>query len=405
MIKPHRKSRSTNYAGTSAVSLGTSQQNTPFDRKPRVLDIANTDQCAHALLDFRVSQVNATGRYDNAIYCSDGEFVELLRKKGHTIYVIKNPRNLSPIKMAICIWKTTCLLRKHRFDIIHTHTSVPGLFGRIAGFLARTEIVIHQVHGYAFHDNMNPILKWLMILAERFLSLLADRILFQNQQEINECLRRKIAPSDKLIFIGNGIQLERFRVAQTSEHNVPIIFCTARLEPVKNHMMLLKAVRILKDRNVRFVLQLAGDGSLRTRYEKWVHEQGLEKEVIFLGYRNDVRNLIANSDVCVLSSEVEGIPRSIMEAAAAGKPMVATDVVGNRDALVNGRTGFLVLLNDSVALADRIENLISDADLRCRIGRQAREYAEQNFNEKKVVELIIKIYDEELRKRQTEHAN
>ena len=371
------------------------------NRRHRVLDITNTHECARELLDYRVAQVNATERYDNAIYCSDGEFVELLRKKGHSIYVVENPRNLSPIKMAVCIWKTVRLLKRSEFDIIHTHTSVPGFFGRISGFLAGTKIVIHQVHGYTHHDNMNPLLKWSMILTERFLSLLADKILFQNQKDIDECLRRKIAPADKLVLIGNGVQLEQFQAGRASEHDLPVVFYAARFEPVKNHMMLLKAARILKDRNERFILQLAGDGYLQAQYENWVNEQGLENEVAFLGYRTDIVDLMANSDVCVLVSEAEGVPRAIMEAAASGKPIVATDVVGNRDALVEGETGFLVPLNDSVALADRIEKLLSDVDLRKQIGQQSRKYAEQNFDEKKVTELIIKVYDEQLRKKTT----
>jgi len=368
------------------------------DRKYRVLDMINTDQCARELLDHRVKQVNATKRYDNAIYCCGGEFVELLRSKGHIVYAIENPRNLSPIKMSICIWKTARLLRKYKFDIIHTHTSVPGFFGRIAGLLARTPIVIHQVHGYTHHDNMNPVLKWAMVLTERFLALLADKILFQNQKDLDECLRRRIAPLDKLVLIGNGVQLEQFRIDDMSKHDPPILFYAARFEPVKNHMMLLKTARILKDRDVRFLVKLAGDGYLRPVYEKWVQEQGLENEVIFLGYRTDVPNLIANSDVCVLVSEAEGIPRAIMEAAAAGKPVVTTDVVGNRDSLVDGKTGFLVPLNDSVALADRIESLLSDENLRRLTGKQAREYAEKNFDERRVTERILKVYDEELKK-------
>jgi glycosyltransferase involved in cell wall biosynthesis len=370
------------------------------NRKYRVLDITNTHECARELLDYRVAQLNATKRYDNAIYCSDGEFIELLRSKGHTVHVVENPRNLSPIKMSVCIWKTVSLLRKHRFDIIHTHSSVPGLFGRISGFLARTPIVIHQVHGYTHHENMNPVLKWSMILAERFLTLFADRILFQNQKDINECLRRKIAPLHKLVLIGNGVQLEQFQVNQASKQDTPSVLYAARFEPVKNHMMLLKASRILKDRDVRFVVQLAGDGYLRKQYEQWVREQGLENEVIFLGYRTDIPNLIANSDMCVLVSETEGVPRAVIEAAAAGKPIIATDVAGNRDSLVDGKTGFLVPLNDSEALADRIENLLSDSNLRSRIGQEARIYAEQNFNERKVTERIIEVYDEEIRKQQ-----
>lgn len=364
------------------------------DRKIRVLDLINTHQCARELLDNRVAQVNATGRYDNAIYCSSGEFVELLRKKGHTVYVVENPRNLSPIKMAVCIWKTTRLLRKHRFHIIHTHTSVPSLVGRLAGFLTRTPIVIHQVHGYHYHDNMNLILKWSIIIVEKFFALLTDKILFQNQADVEECLRRKIAPRRKLVLIGNGTQIDDFKTEKEVNNNPPIILYVARMEPVKNHTMLLEAACILKERNVAFKIQLAGDGELMPKYEAWVHEHGLDEHIAFLGYREDVPALIVNADVCVLVSLNEGLPRGIIEAAAGGRPMVATDVDGSRDVLVNGTTGFLVPLNDVTSLADRLEQLLSNAALRAHIGQEARKYALKHFDERVVTDRIIDVYDD-----------
>ncbi len=363
------------------------------DRKIRVLDIINTHQCARELLDHRVAQVNATGRYENAISCGSGEFVEVLRSKGHTVYVIENPRRLSPIQLIVCIWRTYRLLRTYKFDIIHTHSSVIGLTGRLAAFMARVPIVIHQVHGF-YHDELTSKFKrWIFTKAEQILSIFADKILFQNPADVEECIRQRIAPERKLVLVGNGIQIDNFKTEEEPENDPPIILYTTRMEAVKNHHMLFKAAKTLKERKVAFNIQLAGDGELMEEYEKWVRENGLDEHISFLGYREDIPALIANATVCVLLSLKEGLPRGIIEAAVSGRVMVATDVVGNRDTMIDGETGFLVPLNDAEALADKIEWLLSDAELRTRIGLQARKYALKRFDEKVVTEKIIDVYN------------
>ncbi len=175
-----------------------------------------------------------------------------------------------------------------------------------------------------------------------------------------------------------------------------MILCVARFEPIKNHIMILEAARLLKDRGVQFVLKLAGDGETRPACEAWVAEHGLTDCVRSLGYCDDVPGETARAEVCTLVSIKEGTPRAIIEAAACGRPMVATDVRGNRDGLVDGVTGYLVPLNDSAALADRIEALLSDPEQRAVIGRQARAHAEAHFNERKVTERIIDAYEQAL---------
>ena len=380
-------------AGCSDV-LSNRPNSAASEKTFRVLDMINTDKSAKELLDHRVTQINNSGIYENAIYCSSGEYVDRLRAKGHAVYVVDTPRGLSPFGILNSTWKTYRLLKKYKFDIIHTHGSVIGAIGRMAAFLARTPVVIYQVHGFHHHDAMNPVKRWLFVQIEKLFTLITDKLLFQNEADVEECLRRQIAPREKIAFVGNGIQLDSF-INNIQPNNDPkVILYVARFEPVKNHIMLLEAARILKQRGVSFTLQLIGDGELIDKYKAWVREHELENIVHFLGYRDDVPDLTAKADICVLVSIKEGIPRAIIEAAAAGRPMVATNVLGNRDALVDGTTGFLVPLNDATALADRIEQLLSDAKLRQRIGRQAREYALEHFDEKEVINRIINVYNE-----------
>lgn len=360
----------------------------------RVLDLINTDRSARELLVNRVTQVTQTGRYRNAIYCSGGDYVHRMRAAGHEVHVVDTPRGLSPLAVARAILRTYRLLRRERFDIIHTHGSVIGLIGRVAAWLARTPIVAHQVHGFHHHDAMRPGQRAIYIWVEKVLALLADRLVFQNQADVDECLRRGIAPRRKLALVGNGIQFGAFAPGPEPANDPPIILCVARFEPVKNHGLLLEAARLLAEQGVAFRLLLVGDGELRGQYEGWVREHGLAERVEFLGYRDDVPALTAAAEVCVLPSLKEGLPRAIIEAAACARPMVATNVVGNRDTIIDGVTGFLVPLDDAAAMAGRLAMLLADAGLRRRIGQAALAHARQHFDERAVTERIIALYDE-----------
>jgi len=369
-------------------------QDVALARKIRVLDMINTDQCARELLDHRVAQVNATGRYENAICCSSGEYVEKLRVKGHTVYVLDTPRRLSPIGIIVAMCKAIRLFRKERFDIVHLHGCVVGLIGRLAALIARTPYVIYQAHGFYHHEGMCTFKQWVFIKAEQLLSIFADKLLFQNPTSVDDTLDKKIAPGHKLVLIGNGIQLDVYRCDQEPDKDPPLIVYVALMEERKNHLMLFKAAAILKDRGIAFKVMLAGDGRLQPQYEKWVSDHALDEYIEFLGYREDIPDLIKRASICVLVSVLEGIPRAVIEASAAGRVVVATDVVGTRNAVKDGETGFLVPYDDFYALADKIEQLLSNEELLNRIGRQAREYACENYDERVVVERIIKVYDD-----------
>lgn len=359
-----------------------------------MLDLINTDKSAKELLERRAVQINASGRYENELCCSSGEYVERLRMAGHAVHVVDTPRGLSPVGILRAIFKTFRLLRDRKYEVVHTHGSVVGVIGRVAAWLARTRFVVHQVHGFHHHDVMGRLQQWVFIKVEWALAFISDRLLFQNQADIEECVRCWIAPRRKLVRIGNGVQLDDFAPGDEPANDPPVVLYVARFEPVKNHPLLLEAARLLHERGVRFVLRLVGDGDLRPEYERWVSAHDLAGCVEFLGYRDDVPALTSSAEVCVLISLKEGLPRALIEAAACGRPAVATDVVGNRDTVVDGKTGFLVPLGDAGALADKLEQLLTDEDLRRRIGAEAREHARQNFDERAVTDRIIAVFDE-----------
>lgn len=377
--------------GQGPESSGTARLGT--GRKLRVLDLINTDRSARELLDWRVAYVNAGGVYENAIYCGPGECAEQLRARGQRVFTIDQPRDLAPWPLWLAVWRTWRLLRREKFDIVHTHGSVIGLIGRVAAFFGGARLVVHQVHGWHHHAGMGAVKCWVFVQIERLLMLTTDKVLFQNTADIAECRRRKIAPERKVVLVGNGIQLSSFANDTVPVNRVARLLCVARFEPVKNHRQLIEAAALLRDRGVVFELLLVGDGVLRAPTEALVREHKLTEQVQFLGYRADVPALTIGADICVLTSLKEGLPRAIIEAAAAGRPMVATDVIGNRDVIVDGKTGFLVPLGDPAKLADRLQVLIAQPALRGRLGAEAREHAAQNFDERRVTERIIEVYN------------
>jgi glycosyltransferase involved in cell wall biosynthesis len=360
----------------------------------RILDFINTDLAARELLEERVTQINRDPTYVNAICCGSGEHVDWLRARGHTVQVLDIPRGLSPVRLVAAIFRATRLFRREGYHVVHVHGCLVGVIGRVAGLLARTPHVVYQAHGYHHHDHMPKLTKWFFITVERILSPLAEKHLFQNASDVDETLRRRIAPRRKLVLVGNGIQLGRFETDRAPDTDPPVVLYVARMEAVKNHPMLFRAALSLRDRGLAFKIRLAGDGELRAEYERRVAAEGLSDHVEFLGYRTDVPDLIARASVCVLTSWLEGVPRAVIEAGAAGRAVVATDVVGTRSILEDGETGYLVPYDDANALADRLFQLLTDESLRTRMGQRARRIALERYDERVVVDRIKAVYGE-----------
>ena len=206
--------------------------------------------------------------------------------------------------------------------------------------------------------------------------------------------------------MGNGIDLSHFDRRKTDEakndeprgsqtaRRQTIIVSVTRLDPIKNVGMLLRAADELRGYRSDWEIRIVGNGLCRSELERFVASRGLAPSVRFLGYRDDVPDVLAQADIAVLTSVKEGLPRGLMEPMAMGLPVVATDVKGNRQVVVEGLCGFLVPLDDHVALAQRLMLLIDDLDLRRRMGRKAYQRARESFDERNVIRSLLNIYRE-----------
>jgi glycosyltransferase involved in cell wall biosynthesis len=357
----------------------------------RVLDIVNTDHAALNFLVDRVTWINRHTEFQNHVICSTGPHLERLGLPAGTVTAMDIPRVLAPASVTRLLLRVVAHLRAHPYTIVHTHNSITGAVGRIAALLTRVPLTIHTTHGFHFHQHMGRLRRAPFVAAERWLARCCDLLLCQNKEEIDDIRRLGLRPRHGVHHVGNGINLERFRPrAALPENARPIVLCVGRLEAVKNQTMLFRALERL--RRYRPIVQLVGDGPLQAAYEAEVRRRGLAESVEFLGYRYDVPELTAAADVVVLTSVKEGIPRALMQAMAVGVPVVATDVKGSREVVVDGRTGFLVPLDDVETLTDRLGALFDSAELRRDLGAEGVEHARQHFDERRVVERLVGLY-------------
>ena len=371
----------------------------PMPGAIRIVDVINLGTSAETLLRERVLALRAKG-IDNSVVCIDGPAVPRLIAAGVPVHTVPLPRGLDPVKLVRSTLEMAAWFRQMRPDIVHTHCTVPGVVGRLAARLAGVPVVMHTVHGFWFHDASPALERMVGVGVESFVGRFTDLLLSQNHADIEQALRHRIVPRDRVRHVGNGITLARFPLAAPrAEAEVPVIVCVARFEPVKNHEQLLEAARLLMAQGVRFELRLIGGGEGQARCEALVREWGLAAHVRFLGYRDDIAQQLADSDIAVLTSRKEGIPRAALEAMAAGRPVVATRVTGTREVVRDGETGLLVGIDDAPALAAALARLLADPAERTRMGLCGREVVEAEFDEAEIVRRIERAYREALRLR------
>ena len=310
-------------------------------------------------------------------------------------------RPINPIKDLIGLLKLFKYLKKNSYDVVHTHTSKGGFIGRIAARLANVPVIIHTVHGFAFHDHSSFIELNLYINLERFASRFCDRIVTVSRYHEQVAIDRRIAPKSKIIAIPNGVDERRifpdvqrtvFR-QRLGISNEIIILATGRLSEQKGYYYLVQAMSdVIRQSEKPVMCLIAGDGELREELEIQIKQLGLEEHIRLLGFRTDVNNLLEASDIVVIPSLWEGLSIALLEAMAAGKPIISTAIPSNLE-VVNGREcALLVPCKDSNALSKEILMLIEDKDKQQTLGQKAREVFASEYSESTMLDRYIQTY-------------
>jgi glycosyltransferase involved in cell wall biosynthesis len=379
--------------------------------KPLVIHVATTDMSLELLLGPQLSAfVDAGYRVVGA--SAPGPYVGALEARGiEHLPLAHATRSMAPAEDVRAFRELVDLFRRHRPAIVHTHNPKPGVYGRVAARVARTPVIVNTVHGLFAVPGDSFGRRATVYGLERVAAAFSHAELVQNEEDL-EVLRRLRVPSERLVLLGNGIDLCRFdpdrfaadevawarRELGATEARDVVVGAVGRLVVEKGYRELFAAAATVGG-PVRFAVigfdepdkadALSGDEIRRAG----------TTGVRFLGGRHDVDRLYPGMDVFVLASHREGFPRSAMEAAAMGVPIVATDIRGCRQVVEHGVNGLLVPARDPAALAAAIRRLTENRDLRATMSVAARERARRRFDQQQCIDTTLSVYDRLLRRR------
>ncbi len=296
------------------------------------------------------------------IGAGEGDMSDLARELGVNPIVIPwLGREISLLDDLRALLALVRLIKQERPHIVHTHTAKAGFLGRMAAFLCCVPVIVHTFHGHVFRGYFGPLKTRLFIWLERLAARLSSMILTVSEGLRDELIAYRVAPPDRIRVIPLGLPLAdltsleglrgRFRHELGCSTGSPLVGIIGRLVPVKNHELFLAAARLVVQAmpEVRFVI--VGDGERRAELEALVTQMGLSDVVCFTGWRRDLPLIYADLDVVVISSHNEGTPVSLIEAMAAGVPVVSTAVGGVPDVLRGGELGALTPPGDAEALS------------------------------------------------------
>ena len=314
-------------------------------------------------------------------------------------------RDIAPIRDLQATVRLARLIRRLRPDILHTHTAKAGAVGRMAALLvgdARPPIVVHTFHGHVLRGYFGPRLSYGFRLLERWLAKRTDALVAVSPEVRDELVRLGVAPAEKFTVVRVGIELrervadldgraETRRLLGIADDSFTVGW-VGRMTGVKRTSDVLLAFKRLRERGVDAVLCMIGDGPERGQLERRAHELGIMKRTLFLGYQEHVAPYYAALDAMILPSGNEGTPVSAIEALAAGRPVVATRVGGLPDVVREGEDGFLVTPGAVDELADRLERLAADEELRRRMGEAGRERVLPRYSVERLIDDVDALY-------------
>jgi len=296
-----------------------------------------------------------------------------------------------------------CLLIENRIGLLHTHGGVAGLFGRWAAHRAGTPAVIHTLHGIHYLHYRNRLIKNVYIRLERRCSKFTDAVICVSEADRTQALRHRLADESRIRLIRNGIETTPPRSGPAWDRRLlelqrklnldrPIVGAVARLHRQKGVSYLFRAAETILLAHPEAKIVVVGGGPLETEFRAMTAKEGFGRSVAFLGERADASEILALFDVFVLPSLWEGLPLALVEAAAAGKPIVATDIDGVREVVRNGETGLLVPPRDSAALAAAVLRLLDDPDLARRLAGRARAEVPPLYTVERMVSETASLY-------------
>jgi glycosyltransferase involved in cell wall biosynthesis len=340
--------------------------------------------------------------WEVAVLATDAQFQAAARRYGVNVIPLDVIwREIRPFRDLLGLLRLVLYLRSNRYTIVHTHTTKAGFIGRIAAWLAGVPVIIHTAHGFAFHESSPKARIAFFVAMDRIASWFCDKVVTVSHFHAGWGRRLGIAAPWKITPIPNGIpdpvpvsSQRRLQIRHSLglRDDSVLLLTHGRLAPEKGLEDLLQAVAQIRERTPKLRLALAGAGPLRESLETQVRQLGIGDRVMFLGFRQDVAELLAAADIVVLPTWREGLSIALLEAMAAGCCIVTTAIGPNREPTKDGLGAALVPPSSPDQLSSTIQRLIDHPEERTRYATNAREIFEENYALPRMLERYHQIY-------------
>lgn len=358
-------------------------------------------------------------RFDVTLVCGIDEagegnmFAEARRAGVRAVVLPSLVREIRPYTDVKGFFQLYRFLRRGTFTIVHTHSSKAGILGRLAARAAGVPVVVHTIHGVAFHEFQSAWKNAVYVALERLCAPLSDRIISVSQRLSEAAVARGIGRAGQHTTIFSGIDLDVFLTVRdrlTVEEarrqagipaDVPVVGKVARLFPLKGHEQFLAAAAAIAREVPGVHFLLVGDGPLRDELQREADALGIGDRLVLVGRvpPEAVGDYMQAMDVVVHTSLREGIARVLPQAGAVGKPVVTFDLDGAPEVIRDGVSGYLVPALDVAAIAERTVELLRDPERRRRFGEAGRAFAAEHFSVERMVARIGALYFELLQQR------
>lgn len=383
--------------------------------KKKILQVCAIDVSVDALLKPLILKSMEEG-YEVHNVCTDtGKFSEL-EAQGLTMIEVPIDRQIHPVKNLKSIWNLYRLMKKEKYDIVHVHTPIAALLGRVAAKLAGVKHIVYTAHGFYFHDEMSKKQYRLFFNIEKYAAKwMTDWLLLQSKEDYELSLVHHFKAENRVIHLSNGVDIwNKFHDSQVSkdekdsfliENNLSaddfVFSFIGRLVREKGIFELVEAFKAIVPRFPHAKLVLIG-GLLESERDHDSYQQLLidldHPNIRYLGFRSDIPIIMSASHTFILPSYREGLPRSIIEAMAMSKPIIATDIRGCREEVFPGENGYLVDKANAQALGKAMASLLENENLVDKYGKRSREIVEDLFDEKKVLRKQLDLFERLVKK-------
>lgn len=377
------------------------QEQRPYGCGTRVLHLIDTlgvggTECQ--LVQTAIRQRSASHQVTVGCLHAEGPMLAALQRARIPVVEFRKGKTLRSANGIYQLWRLVIFLRRGKFQVVHGHDLWANALGVFAAWLARTPVIISSRRYLEdLHEWDSP---WRSVV-NRIIYRLSTLVVVNASAIRDVLVKKERVPAEKVSIVYNGVDVTRFAEAPRDREKVlpqvgrdtKVVAVLGNMySPMKGHAFLVEAARSVCRIQPDVVFLLIGDGKERPRLEQQVKEGGLERKVIFLGRREDIPELLACCDLSVLPSEAEGLPNSVLEAMAAGLPVVATCVGGVPEIIRNGMDGLLVPPRDPTALAEAILRALCDPDLAKRLAAAGQERVRTRFSFDGLLTTLERLY-------------